>query len=354
MKAIIKNRSEILFLYDIAWANPNGDPADENKPRLDEETGKNIVTDVRLKRTVRDYFIYNKGYNGTIENKDVFVREIEYEPGAKQDAKLRALNFLKVDTVQDNHERSVVENFLKKNGKIKKSEFEIIKKNVSQNLLNWAIDIRLFGATVPFEIKKNKFSDHNKDISSSLTYTGPVQFKMGQSLHRVKLHYIKGTGAFASEAGKEQKTFREEWVLPYALICFYGVINENAAKLTHLTEDDVKLLIEALWNGTKNLISRSKMGQMPRLLMRIVYKEKNYHIGDLDKRIKLITAKPDEDIRGIEDYKLDMSGLMETLIKHKDKIEEVIYCKDELLNIEPDNFLNQLKQGGVCLKPCDF
>ena len=49
------NRSEILFLYDISDANPNGDPLDDNKPRLDEETEINIVTDVRLKRTIRDY-----------------------------------------------------------------------------------------------------------------------------------------------------------------------------------------------------------------------------------------------------------------------------------------------------------
>jgi len=138
-----------------------------------------------------------------------------------------------------------------------------------------------------------------------------------------------------------------------ALICFYGVINENAAKVTHLTEDDVNLLMEALWNGTKNLISRSKMGQMPRFLLRVVYEEKNYHIGDLDKRIRLVTDKPDEEVRGIEDYKLGVSGLIETLIKCKDRIKEVIYCKDELLNIEP-TFIDQLNQAGISLRPCNF
>ena len=51
----LKTRSEILFLYDVKDANPNGDPLDENKPRIDEETGINLVTDVRLKRTIRDY-----------------------------------------------------------------------------------------------------------------------------------------------------------------------------------------------------------------------------------------------------------------------------------------------------------
>jgi CRISPR-associated protein Csh2 len=55
MNKVVDNRSEILFLYDVTDANPNGDPMDENRPRIDEETGVNIVTDVRLKRTIRDY-----------------------------------------------------------------------------------------------------------------------------------------------------------------------------------------------------------------------------------------------------------------------------------------------------------
>jgi CRISPR-associated protein Csh2 len=64
MSELVKNRSEILFLYDVTDANPNGDPVDENKPRIDEETGVNIVTDVRLKRTVRDYLINFKKIKG--------------------------------------------------------------------------------------------------------------------------------------------------------------------------------------------------------------------------------------------------------------------------------------------------
>jgi CRISPR-associated protein Csh2 len=55
MNEIVSNRSEIVFLYDVKDSNPNGDPLDENKPRIDEETMLNIVTDVRLKRTIRDY-----------------------------------------------------------------------------------------------------------------------------------------------------------------------------------------------------------------------------------------------------------------------------------------------------------
>ena len=88
MSEVIKSRSEIVFLYDIKDANPNGDPLDENKPRIDEETGINIVTDVRLKRTIRDYLM-------NFKNEEIFVREITDEAGKIQDAKLRAKDFLK-------------------------------------------------------------------------------------------------------------------------------------------------------------------------------------------------------------------------------------------------------------------
>ncbi|MHC1574778.1 MAG: type I CRISPR-associated protein Cas7, partial [Candidatus Methanogasteraceae archaeon] len=87
MNSTIANRSELVFLYDLKDANPNGDPLDENKPRIDEETGINLVTDVRLKRTIRDYLYKFK-------KQEIFVREIETGEGHIQDAKLRAEDFL--------------------------------------------------------------------------------------------------------------------------------------------------------------------------------------------------------------------------------------------------------------------
>src|SRR5439155_5140358 len=127
------------------------------------------------------------------------------------------------------------------------------------------IDVRLFGATIPV----SKTKPNEKD--SSVTLTGAVQFSMGTSLHRVEPRFIKGTGAFASGQGAQQKTFREEYVLPYALIGFYGIVNEQAAKTTGLTDTDVEELYKAIWYGTKNLISRSKIGQRPLLLVVVEY-----------------------------------------------------------------------------------
>ncbi|URA11174.1 type I-B CRISPR-associated protein Cas7/Csh2 [Thermospira aquatica] len=271
MSELVKNRSEILFLYDVKDANPNGDPVDENKPRIDEETGVNIVTDVRLKRTIRDYLHKYKG-------KDIFIREIRDEKGMLK---------TKEDRLKD---------------------FESNPEKVIRN----CIDIRLFGATTAVE-------------NQTMALTGPVQFKYGRSLHKVDLTYIKGTTVMPSAAGRKQGTFMERYILPYSLIAFYGIVNEKVAvnQGIELKEEDVSLMLEGIWNGTKNLTSASKFGQMPRLLMQVIYKGENFYIGELDKRISLKTDKNPESIRDISEVKIDITKLVEILNSYKDKIEKI-------------------------------
>lgn len=298
MNNVITNRSELLFIYDVTNANPNGDPLDENKPRIDEETGINIVTDVRLKRTIRDYLFNYKKFDGT-NGKDIFVREVAStsEKGGIKDGKARAKDF----------------------------------GNNEEKILETAIDIRLFGGVIPLE----------KD---SITYTGPVQFAMGKSLNKVVLKHIKGTGAFASKEGDKQKTFREEYIIPYSIISFYGIINENAAKHTKLSEEDLILLDEAIWMGTKNLITRSKMGHMPRLLIRIVYKkDTNYFIGDLCNKIRPVFFVEEEKVRSLEDMAIDFTVLLNELSKNKDKIEKIFVLKDDSLKIYFNGEIIQLE-----------
>ncbi len=323
MSEVIKNRSEIVFLYDIKDANPNGDPLDENKPRIDEETGINIVTDVRLKRTIRDYLM-------NFKNEEIFVREITDEAGKIQDAKLRAKDFLK--EVVDLGQRG----------------FNEQKNIIKDKIVNDCIDVRLFGATIPLDLAIKEGSK-SKNVTGSITLTGPVQFRMGRSLHKVEMKHIKGTGAFASKAGSTQKTFREEDILPYSLIGFYGIINENAAKHTQLTEDDAPLLLDGMWNGTKNLISRSKAGQMSRLLLKVNYKEKNYHIGDLDKLIKIkdIEKLNQEKIRDISEIALDTTELIQTLNENKDKIESIDIKIGDRVNIDFSGLDESITQNEI-------
>ena len=306
MSETIKNRSEILFLYDIRDGNPNGDPMDENKPRIDEETGANLVTDVRLKRTIRDY-LYN------FKSHEIFVREINY----------------------------YTQNGYIKYGKKRAKDFE----DKAERILNECIDVRLFGGVIPLK-------------DDSITYTGPVQFKMGRSLHRVSMMHIKGTGAFASKEGSKQATFREEDFLAYSLISFYGIINENAAKHTHLTEEDLKLLLEGIWNGTKSLISRSKAGQVPRLLLKVNYSKENYHIGDLDKMLKLETEIPHENIRDTTDYQLDVSELVKKLAAEKGSIKDIEISVDDRIRFSKDGAAFPIEglaaATGIAIKPITF
>jgi CRISPR-associated protein Csh2 len=273
----IKNRSEILFLYEIENANPNGDPLNENRPRFDSEENKVLVSDVRLKRTIRDYWFEYKGYNGS-NGKDIFVRETKYSDG-------------KEEYISSGSRRA-----------------ELFKES-SDKVLETCIDVRVFGGVLP--IKKDTF-----------TYTGPVQFQMGKSLHQSEIITEQGTGAFASGDKKKQSTFRTEYKIPYALIGFNGIVNEKAAQYTKMSTEDRKLLLEGIWNGTKNLISRSKFGQNPLLLFTINYKEP-YYIGGLRQRLKINSEKSDLQIRGTQDYKIDLTGLFKEINTQKDKIESV-------------------------------
>ena len=153
-----------------------------------------------------------------------------------------------------------------------------------------------------------------------------IQFRMGRSLNKVEIQHIKGTGAFASGKGKDQKTFREEYILPYSLIAFYGVVNENAAKETNLTGDDISLLLDGMWNGTKNLVSRSKFGQSPRCLIQIEYNENNFFIGDLNNKISIShDLDDDKKLRKISECEIDLYTLFISIEENKDKIAKINY-----------------------------
>ena len=69
----------------------------------------------------------------------------------------------------------------------------------------------------------------------------------------------------------EQRSFRNEYIVPFALIAAYGIANQYASKQTNATDDDLDSLFEALWKGTANLITRSKIGHTPRLLVEFKY-----------------------------------------------------------------------------------
>jgi CRISPR-associated protein Csh2 len=324
----VSRRSEILFVYDVTDANPNGDPNDENRPRMDLETGKAKVSDVRLKRTIRDY-LHDYG------KQEIFCRKIEKPDGTIQEGKDRAEDFF--------HK-------VAKDAKDKATTVLEKRTLIQEGVIRECIDVRLFGATIPVSMKKKDAKGKEKEEGSSVTLTGPVQFAMGTSLHRVEPRFIKGTGAFASGQGAQQKTFREEYILPYALIAFYGIVNQQAAITTKLTGADVEELYKGIWYGTKNLITRSKIGQRPLLLLLAEYKEPNAYIGRLDRFLAITaTAKEggqtlrDEQIREVREVVLQLGELAAALDKKKERIERIRYAWDKRLPLSSEptdkNFL---------------
>ena len=282
-KNIINNRSEIVYLYETNNNNPNGDPLYENRPRMDETTQRCLVSDVRLKRNVRDYLL-SKG-------ETILISEWENDDGTIKMAKDRALAL--------------------KSG-LKANQYDKVKDEI----LKQCIDARLFGCAIPLGTGNR-----------SIQLTGPVQFLYGMSEFPVQIDEIQGTAAFAGKKGDKQRSFRNEFIIPFALIKFYGVINEQLAEEVSLTEEDVEKLENSIWEGTLNLQSRSKVGHKPRLYFRIIYKPNKQQIGLIHHKVKTLfdTNKDGTELRSIDEITIDLSDLKVTLEKHKDNIEKIIF-----------------------------
>ena len=282
----VKNRSELIFIYDVTDNNPNGDPLNENKARIDEETGRNIVTDVRLKRTIRDFI--SREYNQKEPNK-IFMAA-----SRKDDGNLENL-----------------EELTKK------------YKNIAE-LIDNCIDIRLFGGTIAI---KSEEKGNN-------AITGPVQFRLGRSMHKVAENEMQITRIVPNEKDKSQGTFGAFQKLHYSLIKFYGMINENTAAHSKLSEEDVQKLIRAIWNGTNELCTHSKIGHKSRILIKIDYKPNNF-IGSIDSKVKIDIKEgvSEEQIRSTDDYNINLEKLVEALAKNKDKIERIYYEIDSDINL---------------------
>lgn len=311
----IQNRSEILFLYDTKRCNPNGDPLDANRPRIDEESGCCLVTDVRLKRTIRDYLL-DHGFDG--------------EPGSKGDIFVRSVGGRAVTGTERAKAYNSREEYLQKFIDVRLFG-GVSAPKASPKMGKQVREVLLAEAALDPEAVE---PDEPVDAHKLFHFTGPVQFGMGRSLNRVQETFIKGTGAFATKEESIQKTFREEYIITYGLIAFHGVINEQAARYVGTTQDDITHLIEAIWYGTQSLLTRSKKGHMPRLLVKIDYTA-GFFIGDLIERLRLIpkAGKREDAYADIEDFTVDTSRLVAALAKYADRIERISVLQDDRIHL---------------------
>ena len=310
----IAHNSDFLFLYEAIQCNPNGDIDQENKPRMDYDNQINLVTDVRIKRYIRDFL--------KTQGKDIFV-DMEGENKVSPDSKLKAVlsRLLAIpEEVKTAFEGQ--DNLIKKFGDIhqkagaKTSEdlikFMQDKKNkdlcseVNRFILAYLvkqkfIDIRFFGSAFAIE-------------GFTKSYIGPIQLNWGYSLHKVQLMESNSIVTIMNDGSS---TIGKDYRVHYSLLAFAGTVNKYAAIGTGLTENDLSEFRQAIWESIPALPTRSKMNQYPKLYVEVIYNDgfNNGHFGDLRQYVRVTPANEldEKQIRKFDDLTLDLSGLKKAL-----------------------------------------
>lgn len=206
----LKNRIDFVYIFDVQDGNPNGDPDAGNLPRVDAETGMGIVTDVCIKRKVRNYVQVAKGLaNGY----DIFVKE-------------KAVLNNEIDKAHDD-------------AKVKAAQNKIAAAR--QYMCEHYYDIRTFGAVM----------STGKNAGQ---VRGPIQLTFARSVNPVATseHSITriavATPKEAESQNGENHTMGRKATIPYGLYVCHGFISANLAQQTGFTEDDLALFFDALKN----------------------------------------------------------------------------------------------------------
>jgi CRISPR-associated protein Csd2 len=211
MNDSIKNRYEFVLLFDVQDGNPNGDPDAGNLPRVDPETGNGLVTDVCLKRKVRNYVGIAKEEKPPFE---IYVKE-------------KAV-------LNRQHERSYKHFDLKPEPKKLPKNEEDAKKITGWMCANF-FDVRAFGAVMTTEINAGQVR-------------GPVQMSFARSIDPVVSleHSITRMAVTNEKDFEKERTMGRKFTIPYGLYRAHGFISAHLAAQTGFSEDDLSLLWEAL------------------------------------------------------------------------------------------------------------
>lgn len=314
-------RRGILFLYGAEWCNPNGDPAFDNEPRI--RGGRIYVTDVFLKRRLRDY-VYFK-YKDEKEGKIVLIREV-----------------WKGDKLQPLPER------------VKEVAGEEPSREYIEILKRKCWDIRVFGGLITLETAKEKGKskkesekgegEEEKEKYGGLKLIGPVQASFGISLNTVEkitveITRVLPTGEKEAKAGG---AIGQKHVVPVAIVEQYLFVNDITARETLMTEEDYKEIIDGLKNfGFLPTTKTTSKNLWPIIIIEIEFVKDRY--GNLMGLLEVEERK--ENPSTIRDYYINAKNLVEKLkeLEEKKVIENYkIYIKEEYkdiikeLNVEKD------------------
>lgn len=325
---MINQNSEFLFAFEAVMTNPNGDPDQENKPRMDYETKTALVSDARRKRDCREFF-KRKGYPifvDTIEEQKVpadvmfdhIVRKWMNDDGqfanllnsrSELQEKWNELSagVKKKDSYYEIYSE-IRDNSRKGEAKKHFSRFnnDLITAIIQEEL----IDVRLFGSAMAVE-------------NVTRTFTGPVQISWAYSLHPVEL--VK-SNTITSIMNEDNSTFGKKHKLYYGLFMHSGTINKYAAKLTGMTDRDQELFRKALIQGMMQNQTDSKQGQTPLFYLEIQYTpEFDGFIGDIRKYVD-VTYDENKPIRSLNDLNVSLSSLEHVIedMKRRGYVSRVI------------------------------
>ena len=295
---------EFVFVKSVKDGIPNRDPlADSDARRIfDESDGRISLSDVSLKRDVRDYLLAK--FDG-VEDHDnhIYVREVRAE-----DNKLLGRGSLA--------------------SRLREEVGASSNLSFKELLTQYAVDVRAFGIT--FSVRKERFD-----------LTGPIQLSWAHSMHPAETRYVQGTVVMPSEEDKaEQGTIWSSFTLPFAVFAGAGVVNASIAKQTGLSNEDVNLVLEGLWRGTQHRQARGRGAQQPQLLLHVEYENPFFRIGDLREEL-VLEPGPDAwrsgeapgDVKGVT---LDVTQLAQTLELHNDKIRRCRVWKQPRLTLSGD------------------
>ena len=284
MGEVIKNRYEFVVLFDVENGNPNGDPDAGNMPRIDPESGLGLVTDVCLKRKIRNY----------IET----VKEDEqgYQIYIKEDIPLNRSDRKACESlgIEENDDKKVTE-ALKK---LKKTDSDVDVK-LRDYMCNNFYDIRTFGAVMTTFVKASLNCGQVR---------GPVQIGFARSIDPIISQEVTITRvAITTEKDAENKSTEmgRKSIVPYGLYRVEGYVSANLArKVTGFSEEDLELLWEAIINMFENDHSAARGKMAVREL--IVFKHSK-ELGDCPayKLFDAVEVKKKEDIdypRKYQDY----------------------------------------------------
>ena len=290
------NSSEILFIKAVKDGIPNRDPLNDSDARrlFPEEDGRISLSDVSIKRDVRDFVIAYENNGGPTQKNHIFVQEKINDKG-----KLLGRG-------------SLAELIAKSVGAEKKA-----KEDMKSVLKDHCFDVRTFG--IVYSVKP-KFH-----------LTGPVQFGWAHSLHSVDTQYVQGTVVMPSTdsndegEGKTQGTIWTSYTLPFAVFAMPAVINAKAAEHSGMTAADQELLLRALWQGTQHRQARGRGQQQPLILIHIEYTDPFYRIGYPED---LIAMAPDaaawkaagKQPSSLQDVEFDLTKLLAVVAEKREKI----------------------------------